>query len=343
VQVFLSYRRSDVGGYAGRLTDALSTRLGARNVFQDVTAIAPGQDFTVALDEALGRSDAVLAVIGPGWLTAADAAGASRLAQPDDYVRRELSRALERGALVVPILVGGALLPSADQLPAELAGLAQRQAVALRDESWHQDVDGLLRSLRGEPTGPAPVTRPRWLVPLAVLVMFAVVAGVVLFVVTRSPGGGSGGDSAGGTSTTTRPCTGLPTAGWHTMALISPDPSGTFSIDGGQGVVTVTGVRWRQLAGGHQVIVTSRFFNNGSQANYPMSDYQKLSVFRQGFSIECINRDEDIQPSLITYATIGYTGVPCRPSGQLVLRVQADNEPTTYITLTPGQPATCGP
>jgi TIR domain len=71
VQVFLSYRRGDVGGYAGRLADALLQRLGPNSVFQDVVAIAPGQDFTVAIDRALDDCDAVLAVIGPGWLTAA--------------------------------------------------------------------------------------------------------------------------------------------------------------------------------------------------------------------------------------------------------------------------------
>jgi hypothetical protein len=52
VQIFLSYRRGDVGGYAGRLTDALRQRLGAKSVFQDVTAIAPGQDYTAAIDRA---------------------------------------------------------------------------------------------------------------------------------------------------------------------------------------------------------------------------------------------------------------------------------------------------
>jgi hypothetical protein len=70
MRVFLSYRRGDAGGYAGRLTDALFQRLGPKSVFQDVTAISPGQDYTVAIDRALDDSDAALVVIGPGWLTA---------------------------------------------------------------------------------------------------------------------------------------------------------------------------------------------------------------------------------------------------------------------------------
>jgi TIR domain len=70
VKVFLSYRRSDVGGYAGRLGDAVVRHFGAKSVFQDVTAISPGQDFVQAIDRALDKCDAMLAVIGPGWLTA---------------------------------------------------------------------------------------------------------------------------------------------------------------------------------------------------------------------------------------------------------------------------------
>jgi hypothetical protein len=64
VRVFLSYRRDDAGGYAGRLTDALLQHLGPKIVFQDVTAISPGQDYAAAIDR---ESDAAaLVVIGPG-------------------------------------------------------------------------------------------------------------------------------------------------------------------------------------------------------------------------------------------------------------------------------------
>ncbi|HKO85770.1 MAG TPA: toll/interleukin-1 receptor domain-containing protein, partial [Actinomycetota bacterium] len=174
MRVFLSYRRGDVGGYAGRLTDALQQRLGAKNVFQDVTAIAPGQDYTAAIDRALDGSDAVLVMIGPGWLTAATPQGARRLFEADDYVRLEVGGALRRNVRVVPVLVGGASLPAAAELPNELKGLDQRQAVVLHDETWHQDVEGLVRSLRGEPAVSASRTR-RWLVAGAVVVVLAVV------------------------------------------------------------------------------------------------------------------------------------------------------------------------
>jgi hypothetical protein len=201
VQVFLSYRRNDVGGYAGRLTDALLQRLGAKSVFQDVIAIAPGQDFTVELDRALDDSDAVLAVIGLGWLTAATPQGAPRLFEADDYVRLELARALNRNVRVVPVLVGGAALPAATDLPDELRGLVHRQAVVLHDETWHQDVDGLVESLRGEPA--VPPGHGRWWPRRGGLIAAAaglLVAGGVGAAVLLLPSGGSGGQSSSGGS-----------------------------------------------------------------------------------------------------------------------------------------------
>jgi TIR domain len=101
VQVFLSYRRDDAGGYAGRLADALLQRLSPRNVFQDVTAISPGQDYTVAIDRALADSDAALVVIVPARFTAATPQGTRRLLEGDDYVHLELARALRRDIRII--------------------------------------------------------------------------------------------------------------------------------------------------------------------------------------------------------------------------------------------------
>lgn len=104
----MSYRRADVGGYAGRLKDALEVRLGAAKVFQDVTTIGAGRDFVAEIDRALAEADAVLAVIGPGWLRASAPDGRLRLLQPEDFVRTEIVRGLASGLPVVPVLVGGA-------------------------------------------------------------------------------------------------------------------------------------------------------------------------------------------------------------------------------------------
>ena len=74
MRVFVSYRRDDTAGRAGRLGDGLSTRLGAGNVFQDVGSIAPGVDFEGAILGALAATDATIVVIGPDWATLATVA-----------------------------------------------------------------------------------------------------------------------------------------------------------------------------------------------------------------------------------------------------------------------------
>jgi hypothetical protein len=197
VQVYLSYRRNDVGGYAGRLADALRQRLGAKSIFQDVTAIPLGQAFTAVIDRALDESDVVLAVIGPGWLTASTPEGRPRLLEPDDFVRLEVARALQREVRVVPVLVGGARLPTAAALPEDLQGLVERQGIVLRDESWYQDVESLARSLRGEPAVPPGHGRwwPRRRVLIAAAAGLLVSAGVGAALLLL-PSGGSGGQSS---------------------------------------------------------------------------------------------------------------------------------------------------
>ena len=174
MRVFISYRRDDSSGQTGRLADALIQRFGPKGVFQDVANIGPGQDFTDAIERALEDCEAVLAVIGPTWLGEPGPSGKPRLHEADDYVRLELAATLSLDVLVVPVLVGGGQLPSASELPDDVAALAHRQAVVLRDDNWHQDVDGLVRSLRGESS--IPVLRRRWPIAVAVALGASIVA-----------------------------------------------------------------------------------------------------------------------------------------------------------------------
>jgi hypothetical protein len=147
--IFISYRRDDSAGYAGRLRESLEERFGAGQVFRDVDTIEPGQDFVHAIEERVHACNVFLALIGQEWLAAKDRAGQFRLQQQDDYVRREIGAALARSDLVViPVLTEGVTMPGTEQLPEELHTLARRQAVSLRDESWDQDVDRLAGAIR---------------------------------------------------------------------------------------------------------------------------------------------------------------------------------------------------
>ncbi|QID16697.1 toll/interleukin-1 receptor domain-containing protein [Nitrogeniibacter mangrovi] len=144
--IFISYRRDDSAGYAGRLEDDLNERFGDAHVFRD-REIPAGVDFADHLNRRLDGADAVLVVIGRDWLDATDASGVRRLDHPADWVRREIERALALERLVVPVLVDGAHMPWPDQLPDDIAPLAGRQAVTLSDAHWREGVDALTDQL----------------------------------------------------------------------------------------------------------------------------------------------------------------------------------------------------
>ncbi len=173
---FVSYRREDSAGFAGRLSDALERRFGADSVFRDVDDIAPGADFEAVIDHGLKQVRAVLVVIGPGWLDAS-VDGKRRLERADDFVRREIEHALASGKPVIPVLVGGAAMPPAEALPPSLRALTAKQASALRDASWTADLASLEAALAGTVV-PAP-RRSRRRLWLSAIVLAVVAAGLL--------------------------------------------------------------------------------------------------------------------------------------------------------------------
>ena len=133
-RIFISYRRADDSWPARWLADWLAGRFGAGVVFQDVDSIQPGDDFAADIEAAVGACAVLLAVIGPQWLAAEGDAG-RRLDDPRDWVRLEIEAAIKRGVRVIPVLVDGARMPSASDLPPSLQDLARRQAVTLSPAS----------------------------------------------------------------------------------------------------------------------------------------------------------------------------------------------------------------
>ena len=131
----------------------------------DVAAIEPGRDFRKAIDQSVTSCTVLLALIGRDWIDSKDTQGNRRLENANDFVRIELASALRRDIPVIPVLVRGARMPLADQLPDDLKELHYRNAVELTHARWKSDVQILVRALRpymGEPTGiaAAPVHVP---------------------------------------------------------------------------------------------------------------------------------------------------------------------------------------
>ena len=143
-QIFLNYRRSNAEWRADRLYDALADEFGEEQVFKDTDTIAAGTEYALVIQQALTRTDVVVALIGPAWSDIRDAGGGRRLDDPSDLVRHELEVALERRGPILPVLVNEATRPVADELPERLRGLAAKQALTLNDATWRATVKGEL-------------------------------------------------------------------------------------------------------------------------------------------------------------------------------------------------------
>jgi hypothetical protein len=196
--VFISYRREDSAGHAGRLYDAVAAHLDDDKVFMDVE-MAPGIDFVERISTAVGACRALVVVIGPRWAQPLDGHATARIADPDDFVRLEVETALRSPQVrVIPVLVGGARMPDPSELPESLRPLARRNALELSDLRWRYDVGRLLDALddvlvpatgragaapgrdRSRPTAPPRPSRVHSLLPLfAEGVLVAAAAGML--------------------------------------------------------------------------------------------------------------------------------------------------------------------
>ncbi len=206
--IFLSYRRDDSRHAAGRLADDLADHFGAARIFRDIEAIAPGSDFAVSLERALGSCAVMVVLIGPRWLDIRDAQGGRRLDREDDWIRQEIAVALQRGIPVLPVLLEGTPVPDPAALPEPIRALGRRQGVELSDSRWHDDVQRLARALRTHvpvpepgpappplppPPPPPPVKKAWWKTPMGI---GAIVVGLIVVAVASEfdPGGPIGGD-----------------------------------------------------------------------------------------------------------------------------------------------------
>ena len=146
-RIFLSYRHEETDWQAGWLAQTLVDHFGSGLIFKDIDSIEPGDDFVEVINNAVGSCDALLALIGKEWLTITNETGQRRLDNPQDFVRLEIEAALTRKVRVIPILVQGARMPRADQLPSSLAGLERRQALELSPSRFKSDADRLIKVL----------------------------------------------------------------------------------------------------------------------------------------------------------------------------------------------------
>jgi tetratricopeptide (TPR) repeat protein len=174
--IFINYRREDSAATAGRLHDRLAQVFGRKRIFMDVDQIPAGIDFVAHLNSQVAACNVFLVIIGPHWLDVKNEAGQRRLHQPDDFVAIEIAAALARDIRVIPVLVDGARIPTASELPDPLKPLVRRQAIEVRQPHFGRDAEALVERVR-EALGDKPGLA-RWRVRLAIGA--AVVAALLL-------------------------------------------------------------------------------------------------------------------------------------------------------------------
>ncbi len=147
-RIFISYRRSDTKQIAGRICDRLIQKFGRDAVFMDIDNIPAGADFHEFIDETVAKADAVVLLIGDGWVSAADDRGSRRLDNPNDFVRIEIEMALKRKVPIIPVLIDGAAMPREEQLPGSLHPLLRKNAVPVdAGRDFHSHMDRLIPQL----------------------------------------------------------------------------------------------------------------------------------------------------------------------------------------------------
>ncbi|MFH8992924.1 toll/interleukin-1 receptor domain-containing protein [Streptomyces sp. NPDC017940] len=145
--IFVNYRTDDEEATATLVDRELSRVFGNDAVFRASKSIGLGSRFPQELLTAVRRSSVLLAVIGPRWLKAEGPGGRSPLQEESDWTRREIQEALETGAVVIPLLVGGAKRLGKEDLPTEIGDLADCQYRRLNHRNADADLTGLADDL----------------------------------------------------------------------------------------------------------------------------------------------------------------------------------------------------
>jgi hypothetical protein len=145
-KIAVSYRRTD-SDVTGRIFDRLKARYGQGSVFRDIDSIPFGANFRKEINDALKDADALIAIVGPDW-RGGESQDSARINQDNDLVRIEIETALQRGILLIPVLVGGAPMPQSAELPASLREFSSLNAAAIDSgRNFDTDCERLVRSM----------------------------------------------------------------------------------------------------------------------------------------------------------------------------------------------------
>jgi hypothetical protein len=158
--IFINFRNGDGDWAAKLIRDTLAGRLGEENIFLSSDSIPLGTQYPDTLTEKARTCDALLALVGPDWLTIAGADGRPRLFADGDWVRREIATALAAGRRVAAIRLDDAPRLRPDDLPPDIRELADRQDARINRRQFDHDIAGLEQALMEIIPGLTAKSRP---------------------------------------------------------------------------------------------------------------------------------------------------------------------------------------
>jgi len=134
--VFISYRSHDSADIAAHIASELKNAIGKDRVFLASYDMAAGTPFPEILDARLAEAAVFIAVIGRAWLTDTDCKLLS--ANPGDFVRKEVAAAIAMDVPLIPVLVHGATMPTRNELPEDIAKLADFHGLRFTSDADHE-------------------------------------------------------------------------------------------------------------------------------------------------------------------------------------------------------------
>jgi len=163
LEIFISYRRKDTGGYAGRLYDHLAQRFGKDGVLFDVSAGGTAELLREWVTRVVPNAAATVVLLGEEWLV--DRSGRRRLHESDDIVRLEIELALQNEIPIIPVLIDGAVFPNPVELPDSIKALAQFKGYELNNTHWETRLEPLMEAISSVTTTQVHILKrgvPAW-------------------------------------------------------------------------------------------------------------------------------------------------------------------------------------
>src|SRR5450432_2040953 len=110
IEIFVSYRRDDTAIFSGRIFEYLKEHFRKAEIYKDIFSMKGGDRIKVRIEEEIGKADVFLLVIGKNW-TEIQRERLKNISIKEDLVHYEISAAIKKKVIIIPVLVEGASMP----------------------------------------------------------------------------------------------------------------------------------------------------------------------------------------------------------------------------------------